>query len=224
MHMAINKLYRSYFQAKRFKGISLSLKKNIRPKVNGRSADFVMSAPIVGCQLVCQYCNISRHREFGNPIEQYTNIEQILLSTRDHLEGLPQPKVLNQTGPLYTYDICEASDALSGANIDITNKIVNYFMTDPVMKERAQCTFATKLTNYKGLVEGNRKNTRLRLSLMPETIRSKVEFGTATISQRLKSINHFYDKGWEVHINFSPIILTDNWLLEYKELVTYSLR
>ncbi len=46
------------------------------------------------------------------------------------------------------------------------------------------------------------------------------EPGTSKIIDRIKAINAFIDAGYDVHVNFSPVIVEDNWLEEYEELFT----
>lgn len=55
-----------------------SVKKDLSIKVNGRSADFILSNPAVGCQLHCSYCYIARNRPAGNPLHKYTNLDEII--------------------------------------------------------------------------------------------------------------------------------------------------
>ena len=53
---------------------------------------------------------------------------------------------------------------------------------------------------------------------MPESMRYKHEPNTSTILERIKAIDIFIEAGYDVHINFSPIIVTDTWLQDYEEL------
>jgi spore photoproduct lyase len=53
---------------------------------------------------------------------------------------------------------------------------------------------------------------------MPQNISDIVEVNTSKIYLRIKAINKFIEAGWNVHINFSPVIYYDNWLNDYKQL------
>lgn len=46
----------------------------------------------------------------------------------------------------------------------------------------------------------------------------KLELNTSKIIDRIKAINAFIDAGYDVHINFSPVIVAGNWLEEYENL------
>ena len=53
---------------------------------------------------------------------------------------------------------------------------------------------------------------------MPEIYRQKLEPNTSTIQERIASIHLFLEAGYEVHLNFSPVIVHDNWLNLYRGL------
>ena len=53
---------------------------------------------------------------------------------------------------------------------------------------------------------------------MPEKWRKKLEPNTSPLDQRLQAIPKFIDAGYDVHLNFSPVIVHDNWLTEYEFL------
>jgi spore photoproduct lyase len=189
---------------------------------NGRSTDFIMPGFATGCDLSCSYCFVARHRAMGNPIEQYTNLRTIWKETEKHFKKLPLKKEPNQCDPYYwTYDIAENTDALLPRNINTTNIFIEAFMRGSNVKP----SFATKISNSTKLIDVNQYNekgkprrARVRASLMPQRISTIVEVGTSPIESRIRNLNSMYLKGYEVHINFSPIILTKAWLQDYKEL------
>jgi spore photoproduct lyase len=60
--------------------------------------------------------------------------------------------------------------------------------------------------------------TRIRFSLMlPETSKL-VDVRTSRIEDRILAINDFVDAGYEVNVNFGPVILTDGWRADYASL------
>lgn len=54
---------------------------------------------------------------------------------------------------------------------------------------------------------------------MPQIMSDIVEYGTAKISTRIKAINRFRKAGYDVHINYSPIIVFKDYLTAYKQLL-----
>ena len=53
---------------------------------------------------------------------------------------------------------------------------------------------------------------------MPESYRRVLEPNTTPIWERLIAVDHFQVNGYEVHLNFSPVIVYHNWLEHYREL------
>jgi DNA repair photolyase len=53
---------------------------------------------------------------------------------------------------------------------------------------------------------------------MPERVAQVVDVRTSPIGERIAAVNDFVDAGYEVHINFSPVIVYDGWEADYAEL------
>ncbi len=62
---------------------------------------------------------------------------------------------------------------------------------------------------------------RIRFSLMPQKYSDVLEPETSSIIERIQAIDKFIDKGYEVHINFSPVVVTDTWLDDYRDLFMF---
>ena len=58
----------------------------------------------------------------------------------------------------------------------------------------------------------------VRMSVNPEEIINKIEFGTSRLKGRIEAINKLVEAGYIVGILVAPIILVDNWKILYKEL------
>lgn len=92
--------------------------------------------------------------------------------------------------------------------------IFDFFKNHPL----AMGSFATKYVN-KTLLEYNPEGKiRIRFSLMPQKYSDLLEPNTSLIIDRIKSINDFIEAGYDVHINFSPVIVEDDWLKQYRML------
>jgi spore photoproduct lyase len=79
-------------------------------------------------------------------------------------------------------------------------------------------SFATKFVNSKLLEFNPKGKVRIRFSLMPQKYADVLEPGTSKIIDRIRAINDFIEAGYDVHINFSPVVVTDGWLEEYRIL------
>ena len=59
----------------------------------------------------------------------------------------------------------------------------------------------------------------IRMSVNPEEIINKVEFGTSKLNDRIEAINKLAEAGYKVGILIAPVILVENWQQKYTELV-----
>jgi DNA repair photolyase len=80
-------------------------------------------------------------------------------------------------------------------------------------------TMATKYPNLLNLdVKDFNKPPRVRVSLMPQKFADILEPKMQKIESRIHEINRLKDLGWEVHINYSPLVFTHGWKDEYRDL------
>lgn len=191
--------------------------KTLHVRINGRSADYITPNFIYGCLGGCRnsYCYVMRNNY--NSVYVNENIDQILAVLGKHIDALP-PKTPNQTDEKYwTYDIgCSTDVSLHFMQTDWL-KIFEFFKTNP----KAKATFATKYVNKKLLDFNPARKVRIRFSLMPQSKSSLLEPKTSPIIDRIKAINLFIEAGYDVHLNFSPIVAYEGWLDEYAELFEY---
>lgn len=192
--------------------IKRTTRKSLGIKDSGRSTDYITPSFGHGCLFNCTYCYMKRNKQDGLSVA--TNIDQILNKVNKHCETADVEKP-NQTHPYYiTYDI--------GCNEDLSlhlkyydwQKMFNFFKNHP----RAMASFATKYVNEDLLEYNPEKKVRIRFSLMPQKYSSILEPKTTPIDLRIKAIDRFIAAGYDVHINFSPVIVEDDWLVEYAEL------
>jgi spore photoproduct lyase len=181
-------------------------------KWSGRSSDFISPSFGHGCLLNCSYCYMKRNKPTGLDIP--TNIDEILNAIRIHAQFIEIDKP-NQTDPEFiTYDIsCNEDFALHQKYYD-WQKIFQFFVDHP----RAKATLATKIVPIKFLDFNPKQKVRIRFSLMPQKIADIVEPNTASILERICAINDFIEAGYDVHINFSPVIIQPSWEQDYLDL------
>jgi spore photoproduct lyase len=142
------------------------------------------------------------------------NHGDILTAISDHAWFADVEKP-NQTHEEYiTYDISCNEDFALHAKYHEWERIFDFF----VMHPRAMGSFATKYINEKFLDFNPQGKIRIRFSLMPEVYRRELEPNTDTIIDRLAAVRQFLNAGYEVHLNFSPVIVDDLWLLKYTDL------
>jgi len=213
---------RLYLEEKK-EGSCTKVLKNLYIKPNNQSADFIAPPFAVGCELACSYCYVARNRQFGNPVTISDNTNEIIEAIIEHYYQQP-PKVPNQQDPYQiTYDIGESTDMLTSANIELTEYVIRTLVCRSDLKP----TLATKIANkhtvgrlgkYGKLSRPYR--ARIRVSLMPQKLADIIELGTAPIIDRIKAIRMLYELDFEVHINFSPIVMygESEWMKDYIDL------
>lgn len=189
--------------------------KSLKNTLSGRSTDFISPSHSNGCAMACAYCYVARRKGYANPITLFTNIDNVIESIDKHSKMQPK-KVKNQCDPKYwTYDIgCNNDVSVDATLSDNVKDLITFFAKSPIAKG----SFATKYVNEELLNYNPRGKTRIRFSLMPEKIRKLVDVRTSSTLDKIKAINKFVDAGYEVHINFSPVIVYDGWLADYEEL------
>jgi spore photoproduct lyase family protein len=196
----------------------LGIKKSLSCRANTRSSNFVAPSLANGCTMACSYCYVPRRKGFANPITVFVNIEQILKYLKGHASRQGAKTINDQIDPYFwVYDIGENNDcsvdALVNKNIE---DMIHLFSELP----NAKATFATKYVNPQMLSFNPRLKTRIRFSLMPANISKLIDIRTTPISERIDAINDFVEAGYEVHLNFSPVIYYENWLKDYRELLS----
>ncbi|MEA1832453.1 spore photoproduct lyase family protein [Methylobacterium durans] len=194
----------------------LGVKKGLAMRPNGRSAHFIAPSSSNGCAMACAYCYVPRRKGYANPISLFVNTEAIGAAIRRHAERqgpLPEPDQID--GQSWVYDIGENGDLSVDATIGSGPRdLVAQFRTIP----NAKASFATKAVNRELLAYDPGGRTRIRFSLMPERIARIVDVRTSPIPERIAAIDDFVAAGYEVHVNFSPVILYEGWESDWRAL------
>lgn len=186
--------------------------KNIKIVKSGRSSDYIAPSFGFGCMYNCTYCYMKRHKPNGLVI--FNNVTEILgaISSHAYFDTLDKP---NQTDPDYvTYDISCNEDFARHSKHHLWRGIFEFFRDHP----RAKATFATKQVPYEFLKLDPRRKVRIRFSLMPQEISDVLEPQTAPILERIQAVEDFIKAGYEVHLNFSPVIVYKDWEQDYRNL------
>ena len=194
----------------------LGTKKSLTMRPNGRSAHFIAPSTSNGCAMACAYCYVPRRKGYANPISIFVNIEEACRAIRRHAErqgALPVPDQIDNAN--WVYDLGENGDLpVDAAICDNVKDLVATFRELP----NAKGSFATKFVNPELLSYEPQGNTRVRFSLMPDNIAKVVDVRTSTIADRIAAVDEFVRAGYEVHLNFSPVIVYAGWEEDYRRL------
>src|ERR671917_1157999 len=194
----------------------LGVKKGLGIRSFYRSADFIAPSQANGCAMACSYCYVARRKGSANPITAFVNVGEIAASVARH--AAKQGMKLEGTkadSELWVYELGTNSDlSVDAAVSDNVRDLVVLFSTLP----NAKATFATKFVNRELLGYDPQGKTRIRFSLMPPVTSKLVDVRTSRIEDRVLAINDFVEAGYEVNVNFGPVILKDGWRADYAEL------
>lgn len=182
-------------------------------RYSGRSTNYLTPSFGFGCLYNCTYCYMKRHLPKGLNIA--TNTEELLEAVDNHVNRLPWPKEKDQTHPKYwTYDLSCNEDFVLHMKYHDWETIFDFFKDHP----KAFASMATKYVNPLLLTYNPNRKIRVRMSLMPQEFSTLLEPNTSLIIDRINFINDLVDTGYDVDINFSPVIVSKGALVKYKEL------
>lgn len=165
----------------------------------------------MGCAGTCQYCYVHRNTK---DIVVAQNVDSILEAIRKQFRTFPD-KTANQCDDRYwLLDIgCNTDVALHFKQLDWL-KVFEFFKNHKKLKG----SFATKWVNRDVINYCPERKVRMRYSMMPQNVADIVHPKMSTNVEKILAANEAVENGWEIHWNFSPVIVKDNWLEEYKEL------
>ncbi|GAB6900044.1 spore photoproduct lyase family protein [Kineosporia succinea] len=197
--------------------LALGVRKTMTARVNGRSADWIAPSAANGCAMACAYCYVPRHKGYANPITVYANIEQMIGYLRRHVVRQGPKTEPNQCDPrAWVYDLGENSDASVDALVsDNVADLVAAFRD----LEHAKASFATKFVNRDLLTYDPQGRTRIRFSVMPERTAKLLDIRTSSVGERIAAVDDFLAAGYEVHLNMSPVVVHEEWLSDWAELL-----
>jgi spore photoproduct lyase len=188
-------------------------RKTFKIRKSGRSSDYITPSFGYGCLYKCTYCYMRRNIPYGLSVAE--NIDDILTVIDAHANDLLWPKPPNQTSNDYwTYDFSCNEDFILHTRFYDWEYIFDFFRDH----DRIMGTAATKYVNDKILTYNADKKIRIRFSLMPQEISTVLEPNTSKIIDRIHAVNRFYDAGYDVHLNYSPIVVYKNSKQGYTEL------
>lgn len=157
---------------------------------------------------------MKRHKPEGLTIADTKSVTDILTEINSHVwfDSTEKPNQTHES--LITYDISCNEDFALHAKYHDWQRIFAFFRDHDL----AMGSFATKFVNNKLLEFNPKRKIRIRFSLMPQKYADVLEPNTSKIIDRIKAINNFIEAGYDIHINFSPVVITDDWLEQYRML------
>lgn len=190
--------------------------KTLKTKDNNNSANCIAPNLIYGCFGGCvdTYCYMSRYN--GKRVFINQNVDEIFNSVVEWEKNFI--KVPDQQDPVYTMVDIACNTDLVLMQKHIPDGLYNYLKRYD-NHPRLNSTMATKYPKLLKLdVLHFNKTPRVRVSLMPQKYSNILEPKMQSIKSRIHDINRLKMLGWEVHVNYSPLVFYPGWKEEYDNL------
>ena len=175
---------------------------------NHKTSDFLVPYTSSGCTASCLYCYLVCNYNKCAYLRLFVNREQMLDKIIKTAEK--SDKELN-------FEIGSNSDLI--LENTITNNLV-WTIENFKNTSKGTLTFPTKFDMVDNILNLDHKGkVIIRMSVNPDYIINRVEFGTSRLEGRIKAINKLKDAGYKIGILIAPVIFVDNWQELYLELI-----
>ena len=175
---------------------------------NHKTSDFLVPYTSSGCTAACMYCYLVCNYNKCAYLRLFVNREKMLEKII---------KTSNQSEENLTFEIGSNSDLILENTItgNLPWTIENFKNTS-----KGFLTFPTKFDMVDELLDIDHKGkVIIRVSVNPEEIINKVEYGTSRLKGRIDAINKLKQAGYKVGILIAPVIMVENWKDLYLELI-----
>ena len=175
---------------------------------NHKVSDYLVPYTSSGCTASCLYCYLVCNYNKCAYLRLFVNREQML--EKIVKTSLKSEKEL-------TFEIGSNSDLI--LENTITNNLV-WTIENFKNTEKGKLTFPTKFDMVEPILPLEHKGKIIvRMSVNPEEIINRVEFGTSRLQGRIEAINKLKEAGYQIGILIAPVIFVENWKELYLQLI-----
>lgn len=175
---------------------------------NHKTSDYLVPYTSSGCTAACMYCYLVCNYNKCAYLRLFVNREQMLEKII---------KTSEKSEKELTFEIGSNSDLILENTItgNLPWTIENFKNT-----KKGFLTFPTKFDMVDDLLNLDHKGkVIIRVSVNPEQIINRVEFGTSRLNGRIEAINKLKQAGYKIGILIAPVILVENWKELYSQLI-----
>ncbi len=190
------------------KNLIIATRKTHKYTENHKVSDFLVPFTSSGCTAMCLYCYLVCNYNKCAYLRLFVNREEML----DKII-----KTAEKNDKELTFEIGSNSDLI--LENSITNNLV-WTIENFANSKKGFLTFPTKFDMVDPILNISGKDKIIiRMSVNPQELIDKIEFGTSRLKNRIEAINKLCDAGYRVGILIAPIILIENWQKLYEDLV-----
>ena len=190
------------------RNLIIGIRKTHKFVENHKTSDFLVPYTSSGCTASCMYCYLVCNYNKCAYLRLFVNREQMLEKII---------RTANKSEKELTFEIGSNSDLILENTItgNLPWTIENFKNV-----EKGYLTFPTKFDMVDDILELDHKGkVIIRMSVNPEMIINKVEFGTSRLKGRIEAINKLKEAGYKIGILIAPVIMVENWKELYLELI-----
>ena len=190
------------------RNLIIGIRKTHKFVENHKTSDFLVPYTSSGCTASCMYCYLVCNYNKCAYLRLFVNREQMLEKII---------KTANKSEKELTFEIGSNSDLILENTItgNLPWTIENFKNV-----EKGYLTFPTKFDMVDDILQlDHNGKVVIRMSVNPETIINKVEFGTSRLKGRIEAINKLKEAGYKIGILIAPVIMVENWKELYLELI-----
>lgn len=189
------------------RNLIIGIRKTHKYVPNYKISNFLVPYTSSGCTAMCMYCYLVCNFNKCSYLRLFVNREKMLEKIIETAEKYEQD---------YVFEIGSNSDLV--LENTITNNLV-WTIENFKTSKKGKLTFPTKFDMVDDILKINHEGKIIvRMSVNPDEIINKVEFGTSRLKERIEAINKLAEAEYEIGIIVAPIILLDNWKILYEEL------
>ena len=190
------------------RNLIIATRKTHRYIENHKVSDYLVPYTSSGCTAMCMYCYLVCNYNKCAYLRLFVNREYMLEKIK---------KTANKFEKNMVFEIGSNSDLI--LENTITGNL-EWTIENFKNQEKGVLTFHTKFDMVDPILSLNHNGKIIvRMSVNPEEIINKIEFGTSKLNGRIEAINKLVEAGYIVGILIAPIILVDNWKSLYEELL-----
>jgi spore photoproduct lyase len=185
----------------------IGIRKTHKYVPNSKTSDFLVPYTSSGCSAMCLYCYLVCNYNKCSYLRLFVNREQMMSKLI---------KTANASGSELTFEIGSNSDLVLENTI---TENLGWTIETFAENERGYITFPTKFDMVEPILNSDHKGRIIvRMSVNPQEVITKVEFGTSPLKNRIKALNSLKEAGYKVGILVAPVVLIEGWEKYYKEL------
>ena len=186
----------------------VGVRKSLKHTPNHKVSDFLVPYTSSGCTAMCLYCYLVCNYNKCSYLRLFVNREQMLYKIIKTAEEAEKDLV---------FEIGSNSDMVLENTI---TQNLEWTIQNFGKNKKGLITFPTKFDMVESLLPlDHNGRVIMRMSVNPQEIISKIEFGTSQLKNRIRALNQMCQADYKAGILIAPVIFVENWKELYSKLI-----